>query len=51
MRNLSIIVVEDDTAACDRFVQCANEIEEVSIVSLTNSASKAIEDIHDYQQM
>ena len=49
MRNLSIIVVEDDTAACDRFVQCANEIEEVSIVSLTNSASKAIEDIHDYQ--
>ncbi len=33
------------TALC----QCANEIEEVSIISLTNSASKAIENIHDYQ--
>jgi len=49
MQDLSIIVVEDDTEACDRFVHYADETNGISIVSLTSSAEKALEDIHDYQ--
>lgn len=49
MENLSIIVVEDDFSACDRFMKCINEFKDLLIVSSTNNASKALEDIHDYE--
>lgn len=48
MDNLSIVLVEDDPVACQAFLSCADDTEDVSLVSITNNAAKAIEDIRDF---
>ena len=48
MNNLTILLVEDDINACDAFIRYSEEIDDISIVSITNSSAKALMDIRDY---
>lgn len=45
MDELTILLVEDDPQACKRFIECADELDALSIVSITNNVTKALEDI------
>lgn len=48
MDNLSILLVEDDPLVCNAFIEYADKLENVSFVSITNNARKALEDIKDF---
>lgn len=48
-KKLSILLVEDDKNACKDIVEYADEMEDVSIVGVTNNADKAVEYVTDYQ--
>ena len=45
---LTILLVEDDLAVCQNFVEYADTFDDVSLVSVTGNAAKALQDIHDY---
>ena len=44
---LSILIVEDDQAACKRITDCVDEYEDMKVVGTTNNAKHAIEYIRD----
>ncbi len=48
MSELSVLLVEDDQTICKAMVEYANQKEEVSIISVTNNATKALEEISYY---
>ena len=45
---LSILLVEDDQTACRDFFDYIEELDDVSLIGVTNNSSKAIEYIKDY---
>ena len=45
---LKVLLVEDDPAECAAISRCIESVEEIHLVSITNSASKAIEHVKDY---
>lgn len=47
MDKLTVILVEDDPVTCTNFVNCADNMDDISLVSITNNASKALCDIQD----
>lgn len=48
MNELTIILVEDDPLICKSFAECLDKFDDISLVSVTNNSSKALEDIKDY---
>lgn len=48
MNALTISLVEDDVTACNAFINYTEKLKDISIVSITNSSTKALMDIHDY---
>lgn len=46
--NLNIIIIEDDTQTCQRFVECVESTDEISIVSITNNSYRALELVEEY---
>lgn len=46
---LSVILVEDDVSACQELKSFIDGIKNISLVKITNSSSKAIEYVQDYQ--
>ncbi|MBR6697438.1 MAG: response regulator [Lachnospiraceae bacterium] len=47
MDELTVILVEDDPLTCANFVKCADAMDDISLVSVTNNATKALSDIQD----
>ncbi len=47
-RKLSILLVEDDQAACKEFVEQTEELEDVSLIGVTNNSTKAIDYVKDF---
>lgn len=47
MNNITIYLVEDDSAACKRFVIHAKTHKNLNIIGITNNADKALVDIYD----
>ena len=47
-RELTILLVEDDTQACEEIVSYVDELDDVTIVDITNNAPKAVKSVHDY---
>lgn len=45
MKKLTILIVEDDQAACRSFSRYSGELEDISIVSMTNNVTKALQDV------
>ena len=45
---LEILLVEDDTQACKKFVQCIDETENMVLIGVTNNADKALEYVKEY---
>jgi DNA-binding NarL/FixJ family response regulator len=45
---LSILLVEDDQAACRDFIDYVEELDDISLIGVTNNSSKALEYIKDY---
>lgn len=45
MKKLTILIVEDDLAACRSFSKYSEEMEDISIVSMTNSVTKALQEV------
>ena len=45
---LTILIVEDDVSVCKKFVEYIDTLDDVSIVAITNNATKALQNIHDY---
>ncbi|MBQ5675268.1 MAG: response regulator, partial [Lachnospiraceae bacterium] len=45
---LTILLVEDDLATCQNFIEYADTFEDVSFVSVTNNSAKALQDVRDY---
>lgn len=48
MNTLTVLLVEDDPAACRTFLACAEELKDVELISVTNNAAKALQDIQNY---
>lgn len=48
MDELRVLLVEDDTQICISFTEYADQIDDISIVSVTNNAQKALTDIQDF---
>lgn len=48
MRNFTILLVEDDADACKAFIKYTEELEDVTIVSVTNNSATALTEIYDY---
>ncbi|MCM1467030.1 MAG: response regulator [Alistipes sp.] len=48
MKDFTILLVEDDVSACNAFIQHTEQIDDISIVSITNNSTKALADICDY---
>lgn len=48
MNDLTILLVEDDSDACRAFIEYTESFDDVSIVSITNNAVKALMDIQNY---
>lgn len=42
-QELNVILIEDDRAACERFIECTYAIEDLSITATTNNSYHAIE--------
>ena len=49
MSELSILLVEDDTSTCKRFIEYIDTQENIILVNVTNSSSQAISNISYYQ--
>ena len=47
MDKSTILLVEDDQAACRDFIDYIEELEDISLIGVTNNSSKAIEYIKD----
>lgn len=47
-RELSILLVEDDEKACSEIMQYIDELDDVSLIGITNNSSKAIEYVKDF---
>ncbi|MCM1159132.1 MAG: response regulator [Bacteroidales bacterium] len=47
-RDLNIILIEDDKDTCKRFTECAETTDGVTILSATDSSSKALELVIEY---
>jgi DNA-binding NarL/FixJ family response regulator len=47
-KKLQILLVEDDQAACRDFIDYVDELDDVSLIGVTNNSAKAIEYIQDY---
>lgn len=45
---LSVILVEDDSLACEEFADYIDGLDDVALVNVTNSSSKAVEYVKDY---
>lgn len=45
---LEILLVEDDTEACKKFIQHIDEMETMTLIGVTNNADKALEYIKNY---
>ena len=45
---LEILLVEDDTEACKKFVEHIDELETMTLIGVTNNADKALEYIKNY---
>ena len=48
MPELTVLVVEDDPDTCEAFAAYAEELQDISLVSMTDSAQQALEDIRDH---
>lgn len=48
MDELSVLIVEDESSVCQAFLNLAENMEDIYIVSVTNNASKAVSDIKDF---
>lgn len=48
MEPLTVLLVEDDPAACSAFLRYADELDDVKLLGVTNNAGKALQDIQDY---
>lgn len=48
MAKLKILIVEDNPATCVAYMQHANNMEDISIVNITNSSNTALDNIKDY---
>lgn len=48
MNELSILIVEDNPETCKLFVEHADEMDDISIVSITNNSNQALDDIKYY---
>ena len=48
METLKILIIEDDIKACNRFLECAENQEDMLIVSTTNNVTTALQEIQDY---
>ena len=48
MDELSVLIVEDEPSVCQSFLNLAENMEDIYIVSVTNNASKAVSDIKDF---
>ncbi len=46
--NISIIIVEDDTTACNEFSNYISDLEDITLLGITNSSYIAIDYIKDY---
>jgi Response regulator containing a CheY-like receiver domain and an HTH DNA-binding domain len=47
-KKLSILLVEDDQIACNEFAEYIEELDDISLVGITNSSSKAISYVKDF---
>lgn len=48
MNEISIIIVEDNPETCKSFAEYADEMDDISIVSITNNSNQALADIKTY---
>ncbi|HHV12581.1 MAG TPA: response regulator [Clostridiales bacterium] len=48
VKKLSVILVEDDPDECEEFVDYIEELDDISLLGVTNDSTKAIEYIKDY---
>ena len=44
-KNMKLILIEDDLNECNKFKEAANRLEGIEFVSITNSATKALQDV------
>lgn len=47
-RKLSILLIEDDQKACDDIIRYIDELEDVTLIGVTNNSTKAIEYFQNY---
>lgn len=47
-KKLSILLIEDDEMACKEIMQYTDELDDVSLIGITNNSCKAIEYVKDY---
>jgi DNA-binding NarL/FixJ family response regulator len=47
-RKLSILLVEDDPNACKDIIEYIEELDDTTLIGVTNNSTKAIDYIHDY---
>lgn len=48
MDELTIVLVEDDPHACENFANCANKMDDINIVNITNNTETALQNIQDF---
>ncbi len=48
MGDFTILLVEDDSDACNAFIKYSDTLDDISIVSITNNSAKALMDIRDF---
>lgn len=48
MDTLTVLLVEDDSETCRSFTEYADAMEDITFVSITDDATKALRDIQDY---
>ena len=47
-KKMSILLIEDDTTACNEIAAYTETVDDVCLIGITNNVKKAIEYIHDY---
>lgn len=47
-RKLSILLVEDDPNACKDIIEYIEELDDTTLIGVTNNSTKAVDYIHDY---
>ena len=47
-KKLSVLLVEDDQAACRDIIEYIEELDDISLIGVTNNSSKAIDYVKDY---